>query len=235
MIKEVKNAKFDYKGIIDLSDDYKEKIKCYWEQLQEESSLLKEGKILVVSNFIDDSDSYNFELKETTFSHYMYEKKYENMDLKCMFSGAYIVTSDNYVCAVLNNAYKGKNYEELNLPGGMADFKDIVNNEYSPLINLKREFKEELGFDLNDSNYEINLKYVKCPSDLEDSFGYPIGMIYEVKTVYTKEQLLNMFDNNIRDIEIKDLVFFNKDNYKDIYDYEYKKGYMLELWEKLFN
>ena len=235
MIKEVKNVKFDYKGIIELSDEYKEKRKYYWEQLQKESELLKEGKILVVSNFTFSNDDYCLELKETTFSHYMYEKKYQNMDLKCMFSGAYIVTSDNYIVTVLNNAYKGKNYEELNLPGGMADSKDIVNNEYSSLINLKREFMEELGFDLNDSIFEINLKYIKCPSDSEDSFGYPIGLIYEVKTAYSKEQILDMFNNNECDIEIKKLVFFNRDNYKDIYNFEYKKGYMPELFEKLFS
>ena len=165
----------------------------------------------------------------------MYEKKYETIDLKCMFSGAYIVTSDNYVVAVLNNAYKGKNYEELNLPGGMADSKDIVNGEYSAFVNLKREFMEELGFDLNDLNYEINLRYIKCPSNSEDSFGYPIGLIYEVKTIYSKEQLLDTFNNNKRDVEIKKLVFFDKDNYKDIYKFEYKKGYMPELFEILFS
>ena len=34
MIKEVRNVGFDYKGVIELSDDYKEKVRIYWEQLQ---------------------------------------------------------------------------------------------------------------------------------------------------------------------------------------------------------
>ena len=105
----------------------------------------------------------------------------------------------------------------------MADSKDIINNEYSSLTNLKREFKEKLGFDLNDFNYEIKLKYIKCPSKLEESFRYPIGTIYEAKTAYTKEQLLSMF-NNKWDIEIKNLVWFNKENFKDIYNYELRRA-----------
>lgn len=50
---------------------------------------------------------------------------------------------------MLNNYYENElKFEALNLVGGMADAEDIVNGEYSSQKFLKREFKEELGFDL---------------------------------------------------------------------------------------
>ena len=234
MIEEIKSVKFSYAGKIDIDETYQKKIMDNWSELIKRTDLLQDGKILVVSNFIKNEDDYEIELKETTFSHFMYAKTFKNLDIRCMFSGAYIVTADNYVVAVLNNMYKGNMFEMLNLVGGMSDVKDIIDGKYSSEQCLKREFKEELGLDLINLSYNLQLKYIKYPSESENPFGYAIGTIYEVKTGYTKTQIQEMFENSKHDNEIKNLVFFSKGNYKDIYNFEHKKEYMPELWEKIF-
>ena len=47
---------------------------------------------------------------------------------------------------------------------------------------LKKEFKEELGINIENQKFTIKLKYLKCPSETEDKTAYPIGTIFEVKT-----------------------------------------------------
>ena len=65
---------------------------------------------------------------------------------------------------------------------------------------------------------------------------YPVGTIYEIKTNYTKEQLIDMFKKNGHDREVKELKFYNNDNYKDIFscDSKYKADYLDELFSILF-
>ena len=235
MIKEINSIKFIYNGKFEFDNDIKNKVIDYWNKLQQETELLKEGNILVVNNLINNGNDFEVELKETTFSNFMYAKENKAGDFRVMFSGAYILTSDEYVVCVLNNYYENElNFETLNLVGGMADADDIVNGEYSSQKCLKREFKEELGFDLEGDNWKIQLKYLKYPSENENPVGYPIGTIYEIRTVYTKEQIQEMFKKQVHDREIKSLVFFSKDNYEDISKYEHKKKYMSELWRCIF-
>jgi len=234
MIKEVKKVNFSYKGNVELDYDTKTKISKYWDELKQKSDLLHENKILVVSKIEDNDGVYDIELKDTTFSHFMYSKMLDTMDIRCMFSGTYILTCDNYVVLVLNNMYKGYTFQMVNLVGGMSDFNDIVNGKYLSEKNLKREFKEELGLIYDDSSYSINLKYIKCPSENENPVGYAIGVIYEIKTVYSKLELENMFNKSIHDNEIQELIFVSKENYKSISLYEHKKEYIPELLEKIF-
>ncbi len=234
MIKEINSIKFFYNGKMKIDEETQIAIADNWSNLIKKSNLLYEGKILVVSDLSVNGADYEIELEETTFSHLMYAKTFNCVDIRCMFSGAYIVTSDNYVVSVLNNTYKGNTFQILNLVGGMSDTKDIVDGKYSCERCLKREFKEELGLDLNNSKYTIELKYIKYPSEKENPFGYAIGTIFEIKMEYTKAQIQKMFDNSEHDNEINSLVFFSKENYKDIYNFEQKKEYMPELWEKIF-
>lgn len=235
MIKIINKINFIYNGKLEFDNDIKSKVVHYWKKLQQETKLLKEGNILVVNNLIANGNDFEVELKETTFSNYMYAKDKKIRDLRVMFSGAYILTADEYVVCVLNNYYENElKFEILNLVGGMADADDIVNGEYSSQKCLKREFKEELGFDLEGDDWKIQLKYLKFPSEGENPLNYPIGTIYEIRTTYTKEQIQKMFEKQIHDNEVESLVFFSKDNYTDISQYKHKKKYMSELWKCIF-
>ena len=236
MINKINKINFIYNGKLEFDNDIKSKVVHYWNKLQQETKLLKEGNILVVDNFITNGNDFEVELKETTFSNFMYAKENKIGDLRVMFSGAYILTADEYVVCVLNNYYENElKFEALNLVGGMADAEDIVNGEYSSQKCLKREFKEELGFDIEGDDWKIQLKYLKFPSKDENPLNYPIGTIYEIRTTYTKEQIQKMFDKQLHDKEVKSLVFFSKDNYEEISKYEHRKKYMSELWKYIFN
>ena len=41
------------------------------------------------------------------------------------------------------------------------------------------------GFDVEDVNWSIELKYLKYPSENENPVNYAIGTIYEIKTTYS--------------------------------------------------
>ena len=235
MITEIGSVEFVYKGKIEVDNVTKNKIKEYWEKVKKEKDFLHEAQILNVSNLIINKNDYIIELEETTFSNYMYSKEYDG-DIRALFSGAYVVTADSFVVCVLNHYYENElEFETLNLVGGMSDAKDIINGKYSSEMCLKREFKEELGLDLKEENWNIQLRYLKYPSETENPVGYPIGTIYEIKTSYTKAQLEKMFEEASHDNEVKELVFFSKENYKEIYNYEHKKQYMPELFEEIFH
>lgn len=235
MIKNIKKANFYYKGRIKVDHKSENKILDYWKELKRKTSFLKESNILIVSNMTCNNDNYNIELNETTFSHFMYSKK-NQLGLSCMFSGAYVVTSDNYMVCVLNNYYSNEEtFQILNLIGGISYSCDIINCQYSSENCLKREFKEELGFDLDKAYFETDLKYIKCPSADEKSFACEIGLIYEIKTLYTKDELIELFKISKHDDEITDLVFFSEENYKTIYDFSHVKPLIPELIEKKFS
>lgn len=118
----------------------------------------------------------------------------------------------------------------------MADRKDFINKEFDFYKCLVREFMEELGFDLvNDSNFDVIFRFLKYPSGEElNKAYYPVGALYEIKTNYTKDQLIDMFNKNKRDREVKELKFFNSNNYKEIYSYKSKADYLDELFSILF-
>ena len=235
MIKEIKNIKFNYKGKEIIDEKLQEKIDNNWKELLNKSELFHESDILIVTNLKNKENDFEIEIKESKFSHYMYAKITEEINIQTLFSGAYILTSDGYVVCNVSKYYIDNKLEEvINLVGGMSDLKDIVNGEYSCENNVKREFKEELGIDLNDNHWKIKLKYLKYPSEKENPIAYPVGTIYEAKTTYTKDEVEHLFKTTNHDNETSRLIYFNKENYKDIYNYKQKKQYIPELWEKIF-
>ena len=235
MIKEINSIKFIYKGIQEIDEKLKEKINNNWNELLKKSNLFHEGKILIVTDIKNNDNNYELELKQSLFSIFMYSRETKEINIQPMFSGAYIKTIDNYVVCNVSKYFINDKYEEvINLVGGMSDEKDILNGSYSCEDNLRREFKEELGIDITNSKFSAKLKYLKCPSETEYKTAYPIGTIFEVKTEYTKDEIEEQFKTNTHDNETSRLIFFNKDNYKEIYKYKQKKQYIPELWERIF-
>ena len=236
MIKKVNSVEFIFKGKAEIDEIKNIKAIEYFKELQQKTNLMHEGEILIVSDFTKNEDDYIIELKETTFSNYIYSRDKNDGDIRTMFSASYIITKDNYLVCVLNNYYENDlKFETLNLIGGMSDANDIIDGKYSSEKNLKREIKEELGFDIDNDNWNIQLKYLKYPSEKENPICYAIGTIYEIKTSYTKEQIEKMFEKAEHDIEIKKFVFFSKEDYKKIYELAHKKQYLPELFELIFN
>ena len=86
MIKNINKINFIYNGKLEFDNDIKSKVVHYWKKLQQETKLLKEGNILVVDNLIANGNDFEVELKETTFSNYMYAKDKKISDIRVMFS-----------------------------------------------------------------------------------------------------------------------------------------------------
>lgn len=235
MIQEAKNIKFKYEGTLKFNDEISKEIDDFWNNYKIENPKAYNEKILTVTDISNIRNKYEVIVKDALFSDVLFSKLKGKIKIRCLFSGGYIKTKDNYIILVLNNKYTLNDKDVLDLVGGMANVNDIINGNYKSENCIKREFREELGIDIDNGNFIYKIKFLKYPSlDNEIEKYYPIGTIYEITTNYTKDELTNLFNNSIRDGEVKRLIFFSKDNYKDILKYDYKKEYLLELWQKLF-
>ena len=119
----------------------------------------------------------------------------------------------------------------------MQDALSWVEPMDKVLDNTVWDVGEELGINLmNNNDFEVILKYLKYPSEgeLNESY-YPVGTLYEIKTKYTKDELINIYKNSIHDSEIKELKFYDKYNYKEVYSYDNKADYLDELFKLLFD
>ncbi len=233
MIKRIDSLDTCYNGDLEIDSTIIDKIKNSWDEfiIDKDPNDFFDGDIYCVTDIDDSVPLIN--ISKTKFSALFYAKKTNEIIVRSLFSAGYIKTIDNYICIIINN--RG---EKLNLIGGMADSREIIDNKFDYKRCLIREFMEELGFDLiNDSNFEVTLKYLKYPNKNElNKAHYPVGTIYEIKANYTKEQLIDMFNKNEHDGEVKELKFYNNDNYKDIFscDDKYKADYLDELFSILF-
>lgn len=235
MIRRINNIKFRLDGMVQLEHGISKQIDSFWKKFKEENPKAYNESIVVSSNICECNNSFEIVAKKSFFSSVVYAKLKKKIKIRPLFSGGYIVTKDNYVGVVTNNQYILSKDNMLNLIGGMASTKDIVDGEYRCDECIKREVKEELGLDIDDSDFEYEVKYLKYPSkEDEDISCYPIGVIYEIRTSYTRDELTGIFENNIHDNEVKSIVFFSKDNYKDILKYKNRKEYLDELWKFLF-
>ena len=231
MIKIINDLDTLFVGDLVFDDTITSRIKEEWNEFikDKDSDSFYDGDIYCVTD-IDDKIPL-IKISKSKFSCLYYARKTGEITVRSLFSAGYITTSDNYVCIILNN----RDYK-LNTIGGMADNKDFINNKFDYYKCLVREFMEELGFDLiNDSNFDAILRFLKYPSGEESNKAfYPVGTLYEIKTKYTKDQLIDMFNNNEHDNEVKELKFYNNDNYKEVYSYNSKTDYLDELFSILF-
>lgn len=230
MIKRITKLNIIYDGNLIIDDTIKKNIKEVWDDFIKDKNPndFYEGDIYCVTDINQENLSIN--VSKTKYSSLVFAKKTNNLIIRSLFSASYIRTIDNYICIILDKR------DRLNAIGGMADNKDFIDNNFESESCLIREVKEELGINLiNNNNFEIILKYLKYPSktELTKSF-YPVGTLYEIKTKYTKEELINIFKNNKHESEVKELKFYNKNNYKEVYSYENKAEYLDELFNLLF-
>jgi len=230
MIKKIDNLNTIYNGELIVDDITRKEIEKEWLEFSKDKNPndFFDGDIYCVTD-IDESIPL-IKISKTKYSYLIYAKKTNKLVVRSLFSAGYIRTRDNYICIILNNRNR------LNTIGGMASNRDIKDDKFDYDGCLIREFKEELGIELNNNlNFEIKLEYLKYPNgeELENSF-YPVGTLYEIKTKYTKEELIDIFNNNEHDCEVKDLKFFNQDNYNEIYSYDNKTEYLVELFNTLF-
>lgn len=231
MIRAINKLNNIYDGDLIIDDVTRKSIKEVWNDFikDKDSNDYYDGDIYCVTDINQKNLSIN--ISKTKFSSLIYAKKTNNLIIRSLFSAGYIKTIDNYICIILNKRNK------LNAIGGMADNKDIKNNQFDSEECLIREVKEELGINLiNNNHFEVILKYIKYPSvgELNESY-YPVGTLYEIKTKYTKDELIDLYLNTKHDSEVKELKFYDKYNYNEVYSYNNKADYLDELFKLLFD
>lgn len=219
MLKDVKKINFKLEDNKVFSE-YQNEISEYWKEFSKEKNDVFDGDVIAVSNIEENDLSYDITINLIKYSELIFSKKI-NIGLKALFSGGYIITSDNYVCFALNKNNK------INLVGGMASIDDILNNKYNPNLCMIREFKEEIGLNLNSDKFKYNIKYIKNSNENEKNNS--IGLIYKINTNYTKDELNNLFINNNHDDELKELIFLRKNELSRLDSYD-KVVYINELY-----
>lgn len=226
MIIPIKALYTEYNGDLILDSGIEKNIEKEWNEIIKNNiNNYFNGNIYCVTKFDESIPSISF--SKTKFSSLMYAKKTNEIIINSLFSASYVKTSDNYICIILNNNNR------LNTIGGMASDEDIIDNKYDYNKNLIREFKEELGIDLNNNDmFDVNLKYLKYPNTNENG---SFGTLFEIKTKYTKNELQEIFNNNEHDAEVKQLMFYNQDNINELYNYDNKTVYLDELFEIIYS
>ena len=230
MIKLINSLDTIYDGVLVVDDLTKKEVESVWIDFSKDKNPddFFDGDIYSVSDINEKIPSIN--ILKTKYSYLIYAKKTGNLIVRSLFSAGYIKTSDNYICIILDKR------DRLNTIGGMASNEDFINNKFNYNKCFIREFKEELGIDLeNNDQFEMKLRYLKCPSvdEVNNSF-YPVGTLFEVTTKYTSKDLLNIFNNSIHESEVKELKFYNNNNYTDIYKYDNKTEYLDDLFNLIF-
>lgn len=226
MIKPIKTLYTEYNGDLNFDEELEKDIEKEWnEVIKNNVNNYFNGNIYCVTKFDDSIPSISF--SKTKFSSLMYAKRTGKIIINPLFSASFIKTSDDYTCIILNNNNR------LNTIGGMASDDDVIDNIYDYNKCLTRELKEELGVDLNNNDmFDVNLKYLKYPNMNENG---SFGTLFEIKTKYTRNELQEIFNNNIHDTEVKQLMFYNEDNIKDLYNYDNKEVYLDELFKIIYS
>ncbi len=231
MIKAINKLNIIYDGDLIIDDDTNKSIKEVWNNYIKDKNPndYYDGDIYSVTSI--NQDNVSLHISKTKFSSLIYAKMTNNLTIRSLFSTSYLKTKDNYICIILNKRNK------INAIGGMADNKDFKDNQFDYEGCLIREVKEELGINLKDNNnYEVILKYLKYPleEELNKSY-YSVGTLYEINTKFTKDELINIFNNSKHDDEVKKLMFYDENNYKELFLYDNKAEYLEELFNILFN
>ena len=223
MLKKVAQVNFTLKNDNHFQE-YKDEINSFWIKESSKRSDVFDGDIFSAVDIIEKGEVFNITICQIKFSDLIYSKYVGNIKTRAIFSGGYIITSDNYYCLVLDKT------NNINLVGGMACPLDTENGVYNPDICLLREAYEEIGIDINSDKFNYSIKYLKCPNNEENlKNNYSVGTLYEIKTSYTKDELNNIFLNSNHDNEIISLITFKKDDFSK-YDGYQKKDYIDELY-----
>ena len=225
MIIPITKLYTEYSGELILDEEIVKNIEKEWNEIIKNNvNNYYNGNMYCATKFDVSIPLISF--SKTKFASLMYAKRTNKIIINSLFSSSYIKTSDNYIGVVLNSNNR------LNTIGGMASDEDIIDNKFDYNKCLIREFKEELGIDLNNNDmFDIKLKYLKYPNRNENG---SIGTLFEIKTNYTSNELQEIFNNSEHDTEVKQLMFYNQDNLDELYNYDNKIVYLDELFKLIF-
>lgn len=205
-------------------DSYREDIVRYWNDFCKDKTEFFDGDVVSVSDITELNNDYKVAINILKYSDVIYSKMVGNITTRALFSGGYVLTSDNYIGFVIDRKNR------VNLAGGMASTEDFINDQYDPSLCMIREYKEEIGLDIDSDKFNYVIKYIKYPGDNEKNQNYyPVGVIYEIKTEYSKKELIDLFDKLKHDNELNSIFFLNFNDFSKLNNYK-KNSYVDELY-----
>lgn len=234
MLVEIKSkVKFKNKVPLEIEKTVEQikKIQENWKDVVKEDKDAFNEKIVVVTDYKIEEQEIILEVGTSFYADLMYAKNHKDLTVWVYFSGILLKTKDGFYVMTKNNK------EVINLFGGMGALEDFEEEEFNPILCLERELQEELGLSLKNKGDIISFKekYIKlAPIDLN---MYPCGILYTGNLNYTKNELIAHFDGHKKDLdnEVEELLFFTKENYKNLESYSSKKPYLMELMNLVVN
>lgn len=192
------------------------------------------GDVYLVTSIDEEADSLTINVGLSKYADLIFAKNTNRLNVKSLFVASYIVTDTGEVVVIKNRR------KQINTIGGMADKLDFENRYFNPFKCLSREWKEELGVELNDSEKKFVSvpKYIKLPNVEENAMPvFPVGILYEVKTTLSVEELKELFIRNSEntDGEVIELMVYNKTSFSTLLNNSNAESYLYELFQNHYN
>lgn len=192
------------------------------------------GDVYLVTSIKETDNLLTINVGLSKYADLIFAKTTNFLNVKSLFVASYIVADGGEVVVIKNRRNR------INTIGGMADKLDFENRYFNPFKCLLREWKEELGIILNDTEKKFVPvpKYVKLPNAEENSTSvFPVGILYEVKTTLSTEELKELFARNSgnTDGEVIELMVYNKYTFSALLHNSNAESYLYELFQKHFD
>lgn len=192
------------------------------------------GNVYLVTSIEEKANSLTINVGRSKYADLVFAKATKLLNVKSLFVASYIVTGAGDVIIIKNRRNR------INTIGGMADRSDFENRYFNPFKCLSREWKEELGIILNDTerNFVPVPKYINLPNAEENLAPvFPVGILYEVKTTFSVEELKEILIRNSSntDGEVIDLMFYNKNSFSVLLNNSNAEPYLYELFQNHFD
>ncbi len=233
MIKEITNIIGRKQTPFVLKNTKEENIEIqkYWSEFLKTHPSCFNGDIVVVQTYQEENNQLYLTLASMHYADYIYSLKNDFLTIFPLFVSGLFKTKDGFYTLIRNQN------KMLNTLGGTVDLSDFDGDLLNPFKCLKRELKEEVNLNIEDSKQVLSVqqKYFKFPNTIQNDYSY--GILYTGILNFTREELIEHYEKSkkVIDHEVGRLVFYNKDNISLLELPLPYNNYILELLEKEVN
>ncbi len=203
----------------ELPNEIREIIKKEWDSNKQANPNLFNGTIVCLKEILKNNDNYTFDFYLSDYTHFLSSHlKKIPLEYRCrnIYVSALIETTDNYVSfgRMGKNSFDPRRYQFI---GGGVDANFKKDNEIDFERQILNELEEELKLDLKKDIETCKAEYLAI--NKHDT----LSLVFKIKVKMNSSQLssqLKTYNNyllsNDEEPEVDELIFVNKDNYKEI-------------------